>query len=202
MAVTDNKTENPLRYYRRRAEDFDPQELSRKSGVPFDGDSFRLTMLGRPVSLKWPELTAVYEDDGRQAANAFVILAARLVMFGTLSPGTGKMLSYIEIPWGAHYYKAFKGRCLDRLARTYGRGAKKLAADAAAIKAREIKGGDCTIEFDFMPGLTVQASVWEADDEFPASSQILFSDSFLLAFSAEELAAVGDTFMNALKGRW
>ena len=63
-------------------------------------------------------------------------------------------------------------------------------------------GGDCSIEFDFIPGLTVRASVWEGDDEFPANAQITFSDSFLTAFAAEEIAVVGDTFMNALKGRW
>ena len=202
MEVVNNKTENPLKYYREKATEFDPQTLSLKSGVPFDGKEFHLTILNRPVSMEWPELICRYEDDGKETGSAYNILMARLIMYGVLSPGNGKMLSYMEIPWGAHYYKAFKGRCLDRLARTYGQNAKKLAADASAFGASEVSGGDCSIEFDFIPGLTVRATVWEGDEEFPANSQILFSDSFLLAFSAEEIAVVGDTFMNALKGRW
>lgn len=202
MEVVNNKTENPLKYYREKATEFDPAALSLKSGVPFDGKNFHLTILNRPVAMEWPELICRYEDDGKETGSAYIILMARLIMYGVLSPGNGKMLSYMEIPWGAHYYKAFKGRCLDRLSRTYGQNAKKLAADAVVFGASEVSGGDCSIEFDFIPGLTVRATVWEGDEEFPANSQILFSDSFLLAFSAEEVAVVGDTFMNALKGRW
>ena len=202
MAVVNNKTENPLKYYREKAAESDPYALSLKSGVPFDGKYFHLTILNRPVSLEWPELVTRYEDDGKETTSAFIILMARLIMYGALAPAGGKMLSYIEVPWGAHYYKAFKGRCLDRLARTYGQNAKKLAEDAKVFGASEVPGGDCSVEFEFIPGLTMRATVWEGDEEFPASSQILFSDSFLTAFSAEEMAVAGDTFMNALKGRW
>ncbi|MBR4928006.1 MAG: DUF3786 domain-containing protein [Oscillospiraceae bacterium] len=202
MQIVNNKTENPLKYYREKTGEFDPNELSLKSGVQFDGKKFHLTVMGRPVSMQWPELICHYEDDGKETSSSIIILMTRLVMYGVLSPSSGKMLSYIEIPWGAHYFKAFKGRCLDRLSGTYGHNAKKLASDGAAIGAKEAEGGDCTIEFDFIPGLTVRASVWEGDEEFPANSQITFSDNFLTAFAAEEIAVVGDTFMNALKGRW
>ena len=136
MEVTDNKTENPLKYYRSKAAEADPAELSLKSCVPFEGEGFHFTIMGRPVCLRWPDLTARYEDDGKETASAFVILMCRVAMFGTLTEGTGKMLSYMEVPWGAHYFKAFKGRCLDRLSRTYGQNAKKLAQDAAAIGAK------------------------------------------------------------------
>jgi len=202
MNITDNKTENPLKYYREKTSEFDPHALSVKSGVPFDGREFHLTFMGRPVSMQWPELICRYDDDGAVTRNAYVILMTRLVMFGALTPPNGKMLSYIEIPWGAHYFKAFKARCLDRLAGTYGHDAEKLAEDGASIGAKRVPGGDCTIEFEFVPGLTVRATVWEGDDEFPANSQITFSDSFLPAFAAEEIAVIGDTFMSALKGRW
>ena len=202
MEVVNNKTDNPLRYYRSKAKELDPYELSRKSGISFNGNLFFLTIMGRPVSLEWPELVCRYEDDGEETSNSFVFLFSRLVMFGSLSSGSGKMLAYNETPWGSHYYMAFKARCLNRLAGTYGHCAKKLAEDGKKIGATEVPGGDCSIEFEYVPGLTVRATVWEGDDEFPANAQILFSDSFLLAFSAEDMAAVGDTFMNALKGRW
>ncbi len=202
MEIKNNKTENPMKYYREQTAEFDPQMLSSKSGVPFDGTAFHLTMMSRPVSLSWPDLECTFEDDGSKASNAYRILATRVVMYGVLSPKGTKMLAYNEFSWGAHYYKAFKGRCLDRLSRTYGSNAAKLAEDAVVFGAKKVPGGDCSIEFDFIPGLTVRATVWEGDDEFPANAQILFSDNFLLAYSAEEMAAVGDVFMNALKGRW
>lgn len=202
MEIKNNKTENPMKYYREQTAGFDPQVLSAKSGVPFDGKSFHLIMMSRPIKLIWPELECIFEDDGSKASNAYLIMFTRLVMYGVLSPKGGKMLAYNEFPWGAHYYKAFEGRCLGRLSGVYGHNAAKLAEDAVVFDAKKVSGGDCSIEFDFIPDLTVRATVWEGDDEFPANAQILFSDNFLLAFSAEEMAAVGDVFMNALKGRW
>ena len=202
MEIKNNKIENPLKYYREKTAEFDPQVLSAKSGVPFDGEAFHLTMMSRPAKLLWPALECYFEDDGSAASNAYIILFTRLVMYGILTPKGGKMLAYNEIPWGMHYYKAFQGRCLNRLSGVYGHNAVKLAEDALKFGAVKVPGGDCTIEFDFIPDLTVRATVWEGDDEFPANSQILFSDNFLLAFSAEEMAVVGDTFINALKGRW
>ena len=191
-----------MKYYREQTASFDPQILSARSGVPFDGSAFHLVMMNRPLKLSWPELECTFEDDGKKASNAYIIMFTRLVMYGSISPKSGKMLAYNEFPWGAHYYKAFRGRCLERLAGVYGRDPLKLAEDAKVFGAERIDGGDCSIEFDFIPGLTVRATVWAGDEEFPANAQILFSDNFLLAFAAEEMAAVGDTFMNALKGRW
>ena len=40
---------------------------------------------------------------------------------------------------------------------------------------------------------------WEGDDEFPPSSQILFSDNFAACFAAEDLAVVGDISINMMK---
>ena len=39
-------------------------------------------------------------------------------------------------------------------------------------------------------------------EEFRAAAQILFSDNFSSAFSAEDIAVVGDVLLNAMKGRW
>ncbi|MBR4755026.1 MAG: DUF3786 domain-containing protein, partial [Lachnospiraceae bacterium] len=41
--------------------------------------------------------------------------------------------------------------------------------------------------------------LWAADDEFPPSSQILFSDNFEYAFKAEDMAVVGDISIGAMK---
>lgn len=191
-----------MKYYREQTAGFDPQQLSAKSGVPFDGTAFHLTIMNRPAKLSWPGLVCTFEDDGSAASNGYLILFTRLVMYGVLSPKGGKMMAYNEFSWGAHYYKAFQARCLKRLAGVYGHCAEKLAEDAAVFGAKKVPGGDCSIEFDLIPDLTIRATVWEGDEEFPANAQILFSDNFLLAFSAEEMAAAGDLFMNALKGRW
>ena len=52
-----------------------------------------------------------------------------------------------------------------------------------------------------MPGYEIRLFVWEGDDEFPPNSQILFSDNFPKAFSAEDRTVVGDLVITDLKRR-
>lgn len=62
-----------------------------------------------------------------------------------------------------------------------------------------LKSGDAACQMEVMPGYEVQIIVWEGDDEFPPNSQILFSDNFPKAFSAEDRTVVGDLIISELK---
>ena len=47
-----------------------------------------------------------------------------------------------------------------------------------------------------MKDLYIRFIIWQGDDEFSPSAQILFSDNFSSSFTAEDLAYVGDICMN------
>ena len=49
-----------------------------------------------------------------------------------------------------------------------------------------------------MSGLSMRISIWNADEEFPPSAQILFSDNFQYAFDADDMAYSGDIFIKIL----
>ena len=46
----------------------------------------------------------------------------------------------------------------------------------------------------------MQILVWEGDDEFPPSAQILYSDNFAEGFAAEDRVVAGDILIGAIKG--
>ena len=48
--------------------------------------------------------------------------------------------------------------------------------------------------------LTIQFLLWLGDDEFPPNAQILFSDNFRYAFTAEDMANIGDIVIGRMKG--
>jgi hypothetical protein len=50
-----------------------------------------------------------------------------------------------------------------------------------------------------MNGLFISLLIWAGDDEFPPSAQILFDDNFVFAFTAEDLAVVGEVTISRLK---
>jgi len=202
MEIVDNKVGVPMEYYRSVFASRDPEEMSAASRVPYAEGEFHLTLLSRPVSVSWPEMEAHYEDDGSATASNVRILLARLIMEGTIAAAGGKMLAYTDMPWGNVYAQQFRGRCILRLAGTYGCNTAGFVRACEEMGGSKAASGDISYDLPFLPGLFVRLILWEGDDEFPAQAQILFSDNFPNAFQAEDNAVVGDIILNAMKGRW
>ena len=132
------------------------------------------------------------------AANARILIL-RYMLEGNTVPPSGKFLTYKEMPWGEVYIKQFHGRCILRLA--YGFGNKLQAFQDAMEKMGgfQVSFGDCAYEVEFLNGLTLRFILWEGDDEFPPSAQILFSDNFPVAFHIEDMAVTGDIVIGMMK---
>ena len=86
-----------------------------------------------------------------------------------------------------------------RLAFSYGNKLEAFKKVMTAMGAKPLEQGDCAFEFEFMEGFFIRLILWEGDDEFPPSSQILFSDNFAVTFAAEDLAVAGDICINMMK---
>ena len=204
MEVVDHKVGVPMEHYKAVFAAADPAAMSIRSRVPYaEGErKFSLTLLGRPVTVSWPEMEARFSDDGTETASNTRILLARLILEGTLTPSLGQMLAYTDMPWGNVYAQQFRGRCILRLAGTYGSNLPGFDAAAAQVAGVPQENGDRSYDLPFLEGLTVRLILWEGDEEFRPTAQILFSDNFSSAFSAEDIAVVGDVLLNAMKGRW
>ena len=98
------------------------------------------------------------------------------------------------------YFKQFQGRCLFRLAFGFGNRLQVFREIMERVGAKPLKVGNAGFELEFLKGLQVQLILWEGDDEFPPSAQILFSDNFPVAFTqGEDMAVVGDVVNDMLK---
>ncbi len=161
-----------------------------------------MTMMGRGLEVRWPEMKAVWKDTGTEAKPNIRILCARRILEGRDIPFGGRMRSYVEMPWGNVYQKQFDGRCVKRLAFGFGNTPEKFREACTGLGGIPVKGGDAAYDILFLDGLIVRLIIWEGDDEFPPSAQFLFSDNFPAAFTAEDIAVCGDIIIDALKGRW
>lgn len=209
MEVVNNKTENPIRIYQERFKEMDPEKMAQKSGCKYSDGKFEIYLMNRVVYLSYPEMETVFED-GNKTEDYTRILLARYVMEGIKALSNGKMYSYPEMPWGTVYEQQFRGRCIGRLAGTYGHNKQGLIDGLERIggvcakdeNGRNASGADVAYDVSFLPDLIIRVLFWEPDEEFAATAQILFSDNFTLAFTAEDIAVVGDVLLNAMKGRW
>ena len=143
---------------------------------------------------------SVRPADPKQTACDILIL--RYLCEGRYYRDTGKRLSYNEVPWGPVYYRNFDGRCLKRLAYGFGNDIprfRRIIESTPSLKAEKLPQGDAGYRIEFLNGLFISLILYAADDEFPPSAQILFDDNFVFAFTAEDLAVVGEVVIDRLK---
>ena len=206
MANVENHKELvPFEHYTALFEKLDPLEAVERCGVKYDQERqvFTVRLLYVDYEISWPKFAICSDSaDGFALGNLPAqMLIIRYLLEGKRSVGSGHFLPYREMPWGEVYLKPFTGRCLNRAAFTFGTRLDAFKAAAAQLPAIELNKGDASFQLEIMPGYDVRLIVWEGDDEFPPNSQILFSDNFPEAFSAEDRTVVGDILISDLKRR-
>jgi len=192
--------DNPMRIYEARYRALDPAEASARSGCEFNAENrqFQLCLMGTPLSADWPEFM-LHGAEGCLTHAAVNLLVIRYLLEGADAPFGGRFLSYREMPWGDVYDANFQGRCIRRLAFAFGNRIDAFRRTAEALGAAAIGGADAAYELSFLDKHRVRLLLWHGDEEFPPAAQILFSDDTALAFSAEDMAALGDVIINRLQ---
>ena len=201
MEIKNNKTEIPLSHYKALFAQADPKEMSLRSGAAFEPDTglFSMHMMGQRVFVSWPEGAVSFPDSTRTISEYSSILLLRFLLDGRSAESSGKFLAYQEMPWGEVYFAQFRGRCILRLAFGFGHDPERFSRACAAIGGMPVPMADRAFEIPFLENLRVRLLLWEGDEEFQPSAQILFSDNFPLAFSAEDMAVVGDVLISEMK---
>ena len=185
----------------------DPQEISSRCNLDFNGEAFSLRLMGKSCQVLFPDFKLLALDPRNSQATEITnsndkILIMRYLCEGRYAESMGKQLSYREVPWGELYYPNFEGRCIKRLAYSFGKNLDvfiKIMETTEGLNAQKLNKGDAGYKFDFLNGLSMSFFIWAADDEFPPSAQILFDDNFPLAFTAEDMSVVGDVAISHLK---
>lgn len=203
--IENNKEMVPFEHYVELFAKLDPEEAAARCGAAFDPAAgiFTLRLLYADYRIHWPAFRIESADENALALASIPaqIFLIRCLLEGRASQGSGAFLTYREMPWGDVYLTPFTGRCLKRAAFTFGTRLEAFRAAAASTPAIEIHYGDAAYQIEVVPGYEVRLIVWEGDDEFPPNAQILFSDNFPQAFSAEDRTVVGDLVITELKRR-
>ena len=202
----DSKEQRPYEYYLKTYQEIDPKEISERTGFFYDEEKkvFTVVFMGSTYEISFPDYKISHKEDEKGVYPLEEAMNAKIFMVRYLSekakaPSSGKFLTYREVPWGEVYFRQYQGRCLMRLAFSYGNKLEAFKKVMTAMGAKPLEQGDCAFELEFMEGFFIRLILWEGDDEFPPSSQILFSDNFAVTFAAEDLAVAGDICINMMK---
>ena len=202
----DSKERLPWEHYLSQYQESDPKEIAARLGISYDEEQkyFTLKFLGTVYQISWPDFQVSHEADDMgfyplETMTYARTLTIRFLLNGAEASGTGKFKTYREMPWGEVYLRQFDGRCIKRLAFSYGNRIKDFQAIMEHMHCVPVKHGDIAYQLEIFPDYLVQMILWEGDDEFPPSSQILISDNFPISFQAEDMAVMGDVIIGSLK---
>ena len=198
MQVENHKEEVPFAHYAEQFAALDPHEAAARTGVKFDGAAFTVRLLGTDYRVAYPT-AAVAAPDGTTPPLPLQTFLLRLLLLGRLAAPTDEFKTFRELPWGEVYIKPFTGRVLTRAAFTFGTRVEKFRAACEKMGAMEICHGDAGFQFDVLGGYRMQIMVYAGDEEFPPSSQVLYSDNFETGFAAEDRVVAGDILISAIK---
>ena len=117
----------PYRHYLAEYQAMQPEYISSHLELPFDGfgRSFRVRFMEREYSVSHPDFFIRCLDGEEGIAVLCRDIHAKILLLRYLTEGdrmqaTGNLLSYRDLPWGEVYYRQFYGRCILRLARSFG----------------------------------------------------------------------------------
>ena len=199
MQIENHKEEVPFSFYEEKFKSIDPAEVvARLPFVSFDNGAFRVTLLGREYAIGWPEYT-IEAADGFQPPLPVQTFLLRRLLEGTTKEWLGTWKTFREMPWGEMYNTPYTGRVLTRAAFTFGFKLAKFSAACEKLGGRKLAHGDAGYEFDFFGPFRMQILMWEPDDEFPPSAQVLYTENFADCFAAEDRVVAGDILISHIK---
>lgn len=176
------------------------EEISEYSGYPVEGSKIKVEFLGQKFYVEYPSGQFYPEI----ASNEGVPLPTQILILHYLvnrSPAiqTGQLISYKELPGGSIYIQPFTNRAINPLVKTFGQNPQALTKVANCLGGEPLSLGDAAVMIKAFPKIPITLVVWGADDEFPASGNILFDRSAGSLLHTEDYAVLASQVVFTLR---
>jgi len=139
----------------------------------------------------YPEVSVEEVEASQESPIAIKILILRYLINADGSPLADSWVAFREFPGGRVYDAAFRQRANLRLAQTFGRDLDGFMAAAEVLGGTRLTYGDASFLFPIFPRLRLAAVLYLADEEFPASANVLFDAAASHYLPTEDLAVLG-----------
>lgn len=176
------------------------EDIARFSGYPIQDHKIHVDFLGQQFTVDYP--SGKFEPEP-QLEGELPIFARILVLhyLTNISQArvTGQFISYKELPGGEIYIQPFNNRAIRPMTQFFGEHPQKLLDAAQHIGGKPVKLGDVGVTLNAFPKIPVTLAVWGADEEFPASGNILFDSSASDYLPTEDYAVLAGFVVMTLK---
>lgn len=184
----------PFDFILKKFVEMDPESISNALGVPYcdKEECFELNLMGQDYKIIFPT-GEVYNSNLDEVTSCVLkTILIRYLVNGKGTSLTNNYISYKEIQDGQVYYPNFYKRTILRLADIYNQDPASFLDKSNALDANILDKGDLSFSFDFMKNVNFQFILYDEDEEFEATANILMDQNIEDYFNAEDLAVVVD----------
>ncbi len=177
-----------------------PELMAKRAQVIYDSNkkAFIVPFLGREYSVTYPA------GDVSLIGAGEVPLVIKVCILHYLTKAseaglTGKYISFKELPDGAIYSGPFNNRAIRPLVSIFGLKPQLLVAAGVKLGGKEVDLGDYAVTINVFPKIPVTFVIWEGDDEFEPSGNILYDSSACFHLETEDYAILPGLILSELK---
>lgn len=177
-----------------RIKEMDLEERAKKAGADYqrgeNGEKVVVHFFSEPYHIHFPQM------EFSSPTKKIVSLVARILLLHYLmradgSPLTGKWVGYKDISGGLLYASVFARRVTEPLVRKFGKSAKGFREIGIKLGGEPGEVGDASFILAVFPFIPFQYVLWEGDEEFPPTVQLLFDASVDHYLSLEDIVVLG-----------
>jgi hypothetical protein len=182
----------------------DLEERAKKAGADYqkEGEGERITIhfFSEPYHLRFPQIE--FDSPSKKVVSLVTrILLLHYLIRSDGNPLTGKWVAYKDIPGGLLYTGVFARRVTEPLQRKFGKSAQSFRETGMKSGGEPVEIGDASFILHAFPCVPLQYVLWEGDEEFPPSVQLLFDASVDHYLTLEDIVVLGQVTTGRLINR-
>ncbi|HWI54594.1 MAG TPA: DUF3786 domain-containing protein [Desulfobacteria bacterium] len=157
----------------------EPAEIARNSEVDYDANTktFTVPYMGDQYIVSFPDGAVSLKDKAGEVDIKVRILILHYLITANGAPLQNKWISFKELPDGAIYIDPFTRRTINPMVKTFAEKQDLFFQLAETVGARKESLGDTSLTINVFPRVPITYVLYSADDEFPASGNVLFDGS-------------------------
>jgi hypothetical protein len=176
----------------------DPNEAAIRAAVSYEEGIFQIPFFGAMYHVHWPGGAVLRASDQKDVDIASRILILHYLLTADGTPLGAEWIAFRNLPGGLGYYAAFQGRSALRLAHAFGTDLPAFETAAGALGGERLSFGDASFSFRLLPRVWLAVVLHLADDEFPATANVLFDSETSHYLPTEDLAVLGGILASRL----
>jgi hypothetical protein len=180
------------------------EERAKRAGADYqkgeEGERITILFFSESYHLLFPQIE-FYSPSKKVVSLVTRILLLHYLIRSDGNPLTGKWVAYKDIPGGLLYAGVFARRVTEPLQRKFGRSAESFSQAGMKSGGEPMEIGDASFILHAFPCVPLQYVLWEGDEEFPPSVQLLFDASVDHYLTLEDIVVLGQVTTGRLINR-